>query len=95
MTLFSVEGKTIVVTGGSRGIRRMIAAGFVEAGAHVHISARKTAEVEKTAAKLSCSSVVTDLSTPEGVETLVSAVDNPATRDAIAAGIPVGGGLTC
>jgi NAD(P)-dependent dehydrogenase (short-subunit alcohol dehydrogenase family) len=77
MNLFSVEGKTVVVTGGSRGIGRMIAAGFVAAGAHVHISARKAAEVEKTAAELGCSSVVADLSTPEGVQTLVSAVDGP------------------
>jgi NAD(P)-dependent dehydrogenase (short-subunit alcohol dehydrogenase family) len=77
MSLFSVEGKTVVVTGGSRGIGRMIAAGFVDAGATVYISARKTAEVEKTAAELGCTAVPADLSTPEGVETLVSAVDGP------------------
>ncbi|MEO3872392.1 SDR family oxidoreductase [Nonomuraea sp. B12E4] len=77
MTLFSVEGKTVVVTGGSRGIGRMIAAGFVAAGATVHISARKTAEVEKTAAELGCFGVPADLSTPEGVERLVAAVDGP------------------
>ncbi|MEU0571784.1 SDR family oxidoreductase [Nonomuraea sp. NPDC005983] len=77
MSLFSVEGKTVVVTGGSRGIGRMIAAGFVEAGASVYISARKTAEVEKTAAELGCVAVPADLSTSEGVATLVSAVDGP------------------
>jgi NAD(P)-dependent dehydrogenase (short-subunit alcohol dehydrogenase family) len=77
MTLFSVEGKTVVVTGGSRGIGRMIAAGFVEAGATVYISARKTAEVEKTAAELGCFAVPADLSTPEGLERLVAAVDGP------------------
>ncbi|MFC5825630.1 SDR family oxidoreductase [Nonomuraea insulae] len=77
MTLFSVEGKTVVVTGGSRGIGRMIAAGFVEAGATVYISARKAAEVEKTAAELGCFAVPADLSTPEGVERLVSAVEGP------------------
>lgn len=77
MTLFSVEGKTVVVTGGSRGIGRMIAAGFVAAGATVYISARKAAEVEKTAAELGCLAVPADLSTPEGVERLVSAVDGP------------------
>ncbi|SDJ39108.1 NAD(P)-dependent dehydrogenase, short-chain alcohol dehydrogenase family [Nonomuraea maritima] len=77
MTLFSVAGKNVVVTGGSRGIGRMIAAGFVAAGASVHISARKSAEVEKTAAELGCVAVPADLSTPEGLETLVAAVDGP------------------
>ncbi|MER7364386.1 SDR family oxidoreductase [Nonomuraea wenchangensis] len=77
MTLFSVEGKTVVVTGGSRGIGRMIAAGFVAAGANVYISARKTAEVEKTAAELGCAAVPADLSTAEGRESLASAVDGP------------------
>lgn len=77
MTLFSVEGKTAVVTGGSRGIGRMIAAGFTAAGAKVIISARKAAEVEKTAAELGCTAVVADLSTPEGVDALVSAVQEP------------------
>ncbi|MFC6084418.1 SDR family oxidoreductase [Sphaerisporangium aureirubrum] len=74
MTLFSVEGKTVVVTGGSRGIGRMIAAGFAEAGARVYISSRKAADVEKTGAELGCVAVPADLSTPEGVETLASAV---------------------
>ncbi|MEU8248640.1 SDR family oxidoreductase [Nonomuraea sp. NPDC048916] len=77
MNLFSVEGKTVVVTGGSRGIGRMIAAGFVDAGATVYISARKTPEVEKTAAELGCVGVPADLSTPEGVGALVAAVDGP------------------
>ncbi|MEV4287267.1 SDR family oxidoreductase [Nonomuraea bangladeshensis] len=77
MTLFSVEGKTVVVTGGSRGIGRMIAAGFVAAGANVYISARKTAEVEKTAAELGCRAVPADLSTAEGRESLAAAVDGP------------------
>ncbi|MFC7719936.1 SDR family NAD(P)-dependent oxidoreductase [Nonomuraea recticatena] len=77
MTLFSVEGKTVVVTGGSRGIGRMIAAGFVAAGATVYISARKTAEVDKAAAELGCTAVPADLSTPEGVDALAEAVEGP------------------
>ena len=36
--LFSVAGKTVLVTGGSRGIGRMIAAGFVAGGADVTIA---------------------------------------------------------
>ncbi|MBG0828750.1 SDR family oxidoreductase [Planomonospora sp. ID67723] len=74
MSLFSVEGKTVVVTGGSRGIGRMIAAGFAEAGATVYISSRKAAEVEKTAAELGCTAVPADLSTADGVAALVEAV---------------------
>ncbi|MFI6498627.1 SDR family oxidoreductase [Nonomuraea typhae] len=77
MTLFSVEGKKVVVTGGSRGIGRMIATGFREAEAEVYISARKAHEVEKTAAELGCTGIPADLSTPEGVAGLVAAVDGP------------------
>ncbi len=80
MSLFSVEGKTVVVTGGSRGIGRMIAQGFVTAGARVYIASRKTAELEKTAAELGCTPITADLSTREGVETLVSAVSAQEDR---------------
>src|SRR5438270_493516 len=39
--LFSVREKSVLITGGSRGIGLMIARGFVAAGAHVFISSRK------------------------------------------------------
>ena len=39
--LFSIEGKTSVVTGGSRGIGEMITAGFLANGVKVYITARK------------------------------------------------------
>ncbi len=38
--LFSLAGRTALVTGGSRGIGRMIASGFLQAGARVYISSR-------------------------------------------------------
>ena len=79
--LFGVEGKHVVVTGGSRGIGRMIAGGFVEAGATVYISARKAEACDATAEELnaldapgSCVSIPADLSTREGIAALVDAV---------------------
>jgi NAD(P)-dependent dehydrogenase (short-subunit alcohol dehydrogenase family) len=51
--LFSVSGKTALVTGGSRGIGLMIARGFVDAGARVYISSRKADVCDEVAADLS------------------------------------------
>ncbi|MDQ1438269.1 MAG: hypothetical protein QOK43_1898 [Acidimicrobiaceae bacterium] len=76
--LFGVSDKAVVVTGGSRGIGRMIAHGFVRAGARVYISARKAEACDQTATELSedgkCVSLPADLSTLEGVEHLAAAV---------------------
>jgi NAD(P)-dependent dehydrogenase (short-subunit alcohol dehydrogenase family) len=64
--LFSIEGKTALVTGGSRGIGLMIARGYVEAGARVFISSRKAEVCEEVAQELSkigtCIPVPADLS---------------------------------
>jgi NAD(P)-dependent dehydrogenase (short-subunit alcohol dehydrogenase family) len=51
--LFSISGKVALVTGGSRGIGRMIARGYVEAGARVYVSSRKAEACEETAKELS------------------------------------------
>lgn len=50
--LFSLEGKVALVTGGSRGIGRMITQGLLQAGARVYISARSTTDCEQAAREL-------------------------------------------
>ncbi|MFF5181214.1 glucose 1-dehydrogenase [Micromonospora sp. NPDC000316] len=76
--LFSVEGKTVLVTGGSRGIGLMIAQGFVRAGAQVVISSRKAEVCEAVAKELSaegrCEAIPADLGSDAGAEALAAAV---------------------
>ncbi|MFC3505336.1 SDR family oxidoreductase [Micromonospora krabiensis] len=82
--LFSVEGKTVLVTGGSRGIGLMIAQGFVRAGAHVIISSRKAdvcaAVAEKLSAEGSCEAIPADLGGDAGAEGLAAAVRERVDR---------------
>ena len=72
--LFSLKGRTALVTGGSRGIGEMIAEGFVRAGAKVYISARKGSACEETARRLSafgeCAAIAADASGAAGARTL-------------------------
>jgi len=76
--LFSLEGRTALVTGGSRGIGKMIAAGFVEQGASVYISSRSAPDCEKTAAELSelgaCTALPQDISSVAGCQALTQAL---------------------
>ena len=75
--LFSLAGRTALVTGGSRGIGRMIAQGFLAHGARVYISARKADACDRTAAELCalgpCASLPGDVSSIEGCHALAAA----------------------
>jgi NAD(P)-dependent dehydrogenase (short-subunit alcohol dehydrogenase family) len=75
--LFSLKGRTALVTGGSRGIGRMIAAGFLAHGAKVYISSRKADACEQVARELAaagtCIALPADVSTVEGAKGLAAA----------------------
>ena len=75
--LFSLQGRSALITGGSRGIGRMIAAGFLAQGARVYISSRKAAACDQAAAELSalgpCVSLPADVSTLQGAQALAAA----------------------
>ena len=68
--LFSLDGKTALVTGGGQGIGRMIAQGLIEAGATVYVASRKIDQCEQTARELSeygaCYALAADISTEDG-----------------------------
>jgi NAD(P)-dependent dehydrogenase (short-subunit alcohol dehydrogenase family) len=76
--LFSLQGRVALVTGGSRGIGRMIAAGFLRQGAKVYITARKAEACDAAAAELSslgpCVSLPCDVSTVEAARALAAEV---------------------
>ncbi|MBI1366789.1 MAG: SDR family oxidoreductase [Alphaproteobacteria bacterium] len=77
-SLFSLEDRVALVTGGSRGIGMMIARGFLTQGAKVYISARKAEQCDAAATELSkigtCISVPQDVSTVEGCRALAGKI---------------------
>lgn len=81
--LFTIRGRTALVTGGSRGIGAMIARGMVFDGAHVVITSRNADTCQATAESINaaadaagttgrCTAMASDLSSVDGVATLVS-----------------------
>ena len=76
--LFSIEGKTALVTGGTSGIGAMIARGYVEAGARVYVASRKAEACEATAKELSkhgtCIGIPADLGSEQGCRALAAEI---------------------
>ncbi|WP_126176455.1 SDR family NAD(P)-dependent oxidoreductase [Tsuneonella rigui] len=75
--MFGLKGRVAVVTGGSRGIGRMIVEGFLAAGIErVYITARKGGELHEAASELGDKVIPIqgDISTMEGIEELVRAL---------------------
>lgn len=85
--LFSVSGKTAVVTGAATGIGRMIATGLVRAGATVLFASRKMEQCEEVARQLNAMGAPGkavgfggDVSSEEGIANLVEEIRNRTDR---------------
>ena len=75
--LFGLEGRVALVTGGSRGIGKMIVEGLLAAGAErVYICARKKEQVDETVAELGDKVIglVADLSQMDGIQALADEI---------------------
>ncbi len=79
-SLFSIEGRVALVTGGSSGIGRHIATGFAAAGARTYICARSADKIARAADEIGASTggtvigLTADLSTLVGIEALAAEI---------------------
>lgn len=86
--LFSLRGKTALVTGGATGIGRMAATALARAGANVMIASRKGADCETTAEEINAledaagrvEGFAGDVGTEEGIAALVAQVRGRTDR---------------
>ena len=72
--LLDLEGRTALVTGGSRGLGLQIAEALGEMGARVAISARKKDELDGAAKKINAEAFVSDIGKREAIPALVEGV---------------------
>lgn len=97
--LFSVAGKTALVTGGSSGIGAGIAEAYLRAGARVYITGRKAEALEAARVALEAAGDVRaiqgDVATPEGIEAIRVALGGEPKLHVLVnnAGITWGGAL--
>jgi len=80
-SLFSLDGKICLVTGGSRGLGYQMANGFLQAGAaRVYITARTAEACEEAASSLSqhgeCIALPCDISSVTNIEKLVGVLND-------------------
>ena len=82
-SLFSLEGKTALVTGGAKGIGRMITDHLLQAGCRVIISSRSEGDCNKTAEELSvhgsCLAMPADLSSLDSISELTAKISDSGT----------------
>jgi len=83
--LFSVADQVVLVSGGSRGIGRELAAGFAQRDARVIIASREKATLESTAKEISTGKhpvewVVCDVAQPDEIAKLLDTVKSRAGR---------------
>lgn len=83
-SLFGLDNKVALITGGAQGMGRMIAAGLLGAGARVYITSRKAEICRNSAQELSelgpCAGIAADLSTPEAVVALANEIKARESR---------------
>ncbi|MGH1424839.1 MAG: SDR family oxidoreductase [Pseudooceanicola sp.] len=73
-TLFSLKGRTALITGGSRGLGKHFAQAYIASGAKVYISSRKAEACFATAEELgeNCIALPADVSNMAGIDALIA-----------------------
>ncbi len=79
-SLFSVQDQVVLVSGGSRGIGKAIAQGFVQRGAKVIITGREQATLDETGKAIGARGIVCDVAKKKDIERLVQQVVAEETR---------------
>ena len=78
-SLFNLDGRTVLITGGSRGIGKMMVEGYLAAGCkRIYISARKAEQISATVEEFGDQviGIPSDLSKVEGCQYLAEQISN-------------------